>query len=272
MKRLLIVGYGAASYVMFVVAFLYAIGFIGKFGVPRTLDHGVTAPVGEAVVVNLVLLSVFALQHSVMARPAFKRWWTRLVAPSVERSTYVLLSSLVLFLLFWQWRTMPAVVWDVDSSAARLVLWALFWLGWAIMLASTFMINHLDLFGLRQVYLAWREKPYDDIEFRSVLLYRLIRHPLLLGFIIAFWAIPTMTAGHLLFAAMSTAYILVAVRLEERDLVAMLGDQYRAYRKRVPMLVPWRVSWASPPRVDMGPDRSLGDGGERNVDREIVVD
>ena len=151
---------------------------------------------------------------------------------AVERSTYVLLSSLVLFLLFWQWRTMPAVVWDVDLLPARLVLWPLFGLGWAIMFASTFMINHLDLFGLRQVYLAWREKPYDDIEFRSVLLYRLIRHPLLLGFIIAFWAIPTMTAGHLLFAAMSTAYILVAVRLEERDLVVMLGDQYRAYRKR----------------------------------------
>ena len=158
----------------------------------------------------------------------------------MERSTYVLLSSLALFLLYWQWRTMPAVVWDVDSSIGRVVLWTLFWLGWATVLASTFMINHFDLFGLRQVYLAWRGKPYSNIAFRTVLLYRLIRHPIMAGFIIAFWATPTMTAGHLLFAAVTTAYILVAVQLEEHDLVAALGDQYGAYRRRVPMLVPWR--------------------------------
>jgi protein-S-isoprenylcysteine O-methyltransferase Ste14 len=240
MKRLLIVGYGAACYVLFLAAFLYAIGFVGDFVVPRTVSVGLAAPLGEALVVNLVLLSVFAVQHSVMARPAFKRWWTRFVAPTVERSTYVLLSSLALFLLYWQWRSMPEIVWDVDFAIGRAVLWVLFWLGWVTVLASTFMINHFDLFGLRHVYLAWRNKPYTDLQFRTVLLYRLIRHPLMAGFIIAFWAAPTMTAGRLLFAAVTTAYILVAIQLEEHDLVAMLGEQYRAYRRRVPMLVPWR--------------------------------
>lgn len=238
MKRLLTFGYGAASYLLFVVAFLYAIGFVGGFVVPRTVDAGITAPVGEAVVVNLLLLSVFALQHSVMARPAFKRWWTRIIPQTIERSTYVLLSSLALFLLYWQWRTLPAVLWEVESVAGRLILWALFWLGWATVFASTFMINHFDLFGLRQVWLNWRGKPYSDIDFRIVLLYRVLRHPLMLGFIVAFWAAPTMTAGHLLFAGVSTAYILVAIQLEERDLVAALGDRYLDYRHRVPMLVP----------------------------------
>ncbi len=240
MKRLFILGFGAFSYATFVVAFLYAIGFVGNLVVPRTVDNGIAAPTGEAVIVNVVLLTVFALQHSVMARPAFKRRWTRIVAPAIERSTYVLLSSLALLLLYWQWRTLPAVVWEVNSAAGRFGLWALFWLGWAVVFASTFMISHFDLFGLRQVFLAWRGKPYSDIEFRTVLLYRLIRHPIMLGFIIAFWATPTMTAGHLLFAGVSTAYILAAVQLEERDLVASLGEQYRAYRKRVPMLTPWR--------------------------------
>jgi methanethiol S-methyltransferase len=239
MKRPLTVGYGAASYVLFLAAFLYAIGFVGNFVVPRTVDAGVAAPIGEAVTVNVLLLGVFAVQHSVMARPAFKRWWTRFVPSAIERSTYVLLSSLMLFLLYWQCRTMPAVIWDVESSTGRLILWVLFWLGWAIVLTSTFMINHFDLFGLRQVYLAWRERPYSDIGFRTPMLYRWVRHPLMLGFIIAFWATPTMTAGHLLFAGATTAYILIAVQLEERDLVAALGDQYRAYRRRVPMLVPW---------------------------------
>ncbi len=240
MKRLLILGFGALSYATFVVAFLYAIGFVGNLVVPRTVDNGIAAPTGEAVIVDLVLLTVFALQHSVMARPAFKRWWTRIVAPAVERSIYVLLTSLALLLLYWQWRTLPAVVWEVNSATGRIVLWALFWLGWTIVFASTFMISHFDLFGLRQVFMAWRGKPYRDIGFRTVLLYRMIRHPIMLGFIIAFWAAATMTAGHLLFAAVTTAYILVAVRLEERDLVASLGERYLAYRKRVPMLIPWR--------------------------------
>jgi protein-S-isoprenylcysteine O-methyltransferase Ste14 len=240
--------------VIFLAAFLYAIGFVGNLVVPRSIDAGVAAPVGEAVVVNVLLLGLFAVQHSVMARPAFKRWWTRIVPGSVERSTYVLLSSLVLFLLFWQWRTMPALVWDVTSPAGRVGLWALCGLGWATVLASTFMVNHFDLFGLRQVFLAWRGKPYSDIGFRSPLLYRLVRHPIMVGFIIAFWATPTMTAGHLLFAAVTTAYILIALQLEERDLVAALGDQYRDYRRRVPMLVPWprRRRGGTAPTIEHG--------------------
>lgn len=239
MKRVLTVGYGAACYVVFLAAFLYAIGFVGNFVVPRTVDAGVAAPIGQAVVINVALLGLFGVQHSVMARPAFKRWWTRFVPASVERSTYVLLASLVLFVLYWQWRTMPTVIWDVSSSAGRVVLWALFWLGWATVLTSTFMINHFDLFGLRQVYLAGRGRPYTGLDFRTLLLYRLVRHPIMLGFIVAFWAIPRMTAGHLLFAAVTTAYILVAIQLEEHDLVAALGDQYREYRRHVRMLLPW---------------------------------
>jgi protein-S-isoprenylcysteine O-methyltransferase Ste14 len=238
MKRYLIIGYGAASYVVFVAAFLYAIGFVGNIVVPRSVDHGLPAPIGQALLVDVLLLGAFAVQHSVMARPAFKRWWTPFVPPSVERSTYVWLSSAVLLLLYWQWRTMPAVIWDVRQPAGHMVLWAVFWLGWAIVFASTFMINHFDLFGLRQVYLAWRGKPYSELAFRTHLLYRLVRHPLMLGFVVAFWAAPTMTAGHLLFAIATTAYILIALQLEERDLMATLGNQYRDYRRDVPMLVP----------------------------------
>ncbi|MGH3967003.1 MAG: methanethiol S-methyltransferase [Mycobacterium sp.] len=236
-KSLAIV-YGAVCYLMFLVAFLYAVGFVGDIVVPRTVDHAITAPIGQAIVVDVLLLGLFAVQHSVMARPAFKRWWTRLVPQPIERSTYVLASNLVLFLLYWQWRTMPAEVWHVNAPAGRLALWVLFWLGWAIALVSTFLISHVDLFGLRQVYSFWRGKPLRDITFRSPLLYRVVRHPLMVGFIIAFWAAPTMTVGRLLFAAASTAYIGVAVQLEERNLVDALGDEYRDYRAEVPMLVP----------------------------------
>ncbi|WP_204081110.1 methanethiol S-methyltransferase [Mycobacterium riyadhense] len=238
MKRYLTIGYGAASYLLFVVAFVYAVGFVGDIVVPRSVDHGIAAPMGQAVVVNMLLLGLFAVQHSAMARPAFKRWWTRFVLQPIERSTYVLLASAVLLLLYWQWRTMPALIWDVRQPAARVVLWSLFWLGWAIVFASTFMINHFDLFGLRQVYLAWRGQPYTELGFHTHLLYRLVRHPIMLGFIVAFWAAPTMTAGHLLFAIATTAYILIALQLEEHDLVAALGNQYRDYRREVPMLVP----------------------------------
>lgn len=238
MNRLFAVAYGALSYLVFLAAFLYAIGFVGNIAVPRSIDRGVAAPPGQAVVVNALLLGVFAIQHSVMARAAFKRWWTRFVPQPAERSTYVLLASLALFLLYWQWRTIPGVIWKVTSSAQRQGLWALFWLGWVIVLSATFMINHFDLFGLRQVYLAWCGKPYTYIGFRKPLLYRLVRHPIMLGFVIAFWATPTMTAGHLLFAIGTTGYILLAVQLEERDLVAALGDQYHEYRRAVPMLLP----------------------------------
>jgi methanethiol S-methyltransferase len=196
------------------------------------------------VLINVLLLAAFGVQHSVMARPAFKAWWTRFVPSTIERSTYVWLSSAVLVLLYWQWRTMPAVIWDVWQPAGRTALWALFWLGWAIALAATFMVSHFDLFGLRQVYLAWRGKPYTHIGFHARLLYRLVRHPLMLGFLIAFWAAPTLTAGHLLFSVAMTGYILIATQLEERDLVAALGDEYRDYRREVPRLVPLR----RPPR------------------------
>jgi protein-S-isoprenylcysteine O-methyltransferase Ste14 len=238
MKRYFTIVYGGAAYALFLVVFLYLVGFVGGFVVPRNVDHGIAAPIGQAVAVNVALLALFGAQHSVMARPGFKRWWTRFVPDAIERSTYVWLSNAVLLLLYWQWRTMPAVIWHVGLPAGRLALWALFGLGWVIALAATFMINHFDLFGLRQVYLAWREKPYTDLDFRTRMLYRLVRHPLMLGFVIAFWAAPTMTAGHLLFAFGMTGYILTAIQLEERDLVAALGEKYRDYRRDVPMLLP----------------------------------
>lgn len=238
MKRFLTLGYGAVCYVAFLVAFLYAVGFVGAIVVPRSVDRGIAAPAPQALAVDLLLLGLFAVQHSVMARPGFKRWWTRIVPHSIERSTYVLLASAALLLLYWQWRTIPAVIWDVRSPAARFAVWTLFGLGWATVFASSFMVNHFDLFGLRQVYLVWRGKPYSDIGFRIKFLYRLVRHPLMLGFLIGFWAAPTMTAGHLLFAIATTGYILIAVQLEERDLVAALGDQYRDYRRRVPAFLP----------------------------------
>lgn len=248
------IGYGVVSYLSFLAAFGYAIGFVGNVGVPRSVDHAIAAPVGQAVVVDALLLALFAVQHSVMARPAFKHWWTRIVPQQVERSTYVLIASATLGLLYWQWRPLPAQVWDVTIPAARLGLWALFWVGWATVIATTFMISHLELFGLRQVFLAWRGKPHSETGFRAPLLYRVVRHPMMLGFVIAFWAAPTMTAGHLLFAVATTGYILIAVQLEERDLGAALGPEYRDYRRRVPMLLPrpvgsrrraWRISQAS---------------------------
>ncbi|MBP1819369.1 isoprenylcysteine carboxylmethyltransferase family protein [Mycobacterium sp. OAE908] len=237
MNRYLAITYGAISYALFLVVFVYAIGFIGGL-TPRSVDNAISAPVGQAITIDVALLTLFAVQHSVMARPAFKRWWTRYVPQPVERSTYVLLASLVLALLLWQWRELPAVAWAVNSQPVRLVIWALFWLGWAIVLASTFMINHFELFGLRQVFAVWRSRPQAQTGFRTTLFYRVVRHPLNLGFIVAFWAAPTMTAGHLLFACVTTAWILVAMQLEERDLTATLGARYDAYRQTVPMLVP----------------------------------
>lgn len=238
MNRSLALGYGVICYLVFLAVFLYLIGFVGGLVVPRSVDHGVNASMTGALVVNAALLGLFAVQHSVMARPSFKRWWTRFVPRPIERSTYVLIASLVLALMFWQWRTVPGVVWDVSWRPGRTVLWALFGIGWVTVLFSTFLISHVDLFGLRQVYLAWRDRPYTNLRFRTSMLYRAVRHPLMLGFLVAFWAIPTMTAGHLMFAAATTAYILIAIRLEERDLSAELGEQYREYRTRVPMLIP----------------------------------
>lgn len=238
MTRLLTLGYGVVCYLVFLAVFLYSVGFVGDLVVPRTVDYGITAPLTGALVVDIALLGLFAVQHSVMARPSFKTWWTRFVSPTVERSTYVLVASLVLALLFWQWRTIPAMVWNVTWEPGRIALWALFAAGWAIVLVSTFLINHFDLFGLRQVYLAWRGTPYTRLGFSTSMLYRAVRHPIMLGFIIAFWATPTMTVGHLLFAVATTGYILLAIQLEERDLAAELGQQYRDYRTHVPMLIP----------------------------------
>lgn len=238
-NRILAVGYGVASYLVFLVAFCYAIGFVGDVVVPRTVDHGIDgAPPAVALLINTLLLGLFAVQHSVMARPAFKKWWTRFVPPAIERSTYVLLASLVLLLMYWQWRTMPAAIWQIDQPALRVLLWALFAAGWATVLAATFMINHFELFGLSQVFADWRGSPRRETGFQATLLYRLVRHPLMLGFLVAFWATPVMTAGHLLFSIGTTAYILIALQLEERDLIAELGDSYRVYRRSVPMLVP----------------------------------
>jgi len=238
MTRLLTLAYGVVCYLAFLAVFVYSIGFVGDIVVPRSVDEGPSASTISALAVNVLLLGLFAVQHSVMARPAFKRWWTRFVPAAVERSTYVLVASAVLALLFWQWRPVPAVVWDVSWQPGRVLLWTLFWLGWATVLVSTFLINHFDLFGLRQVYLAWRGRTYTALRFRTSMLYRAVRHPLMLGFLVAFWATPTMTAGHLLFAAATTVYILLALQLEERDLTADLGEQYRDYRSRVPMLIP----------------------------------
>ena len=237
MNRYFAIIYGVISYALFLVVFVYAIGFVGGL-TPRSVDDAIAAPVGQAVAIDVLLLTLFAVQHSVMARPGFKRWWTRYVAAPIERSTYVLLASSVLALLLWQWRQLPAIVWHVSWPPARLGIWALFWLGWAIVLASTFMINHFELFGLRQVFAVWRARPQAETGFRTTLLYRMVRHPLNLGFLVAFWAAPTMTAGRLLFAGVTTAWILVAMQLEERDLVAALGARYEAYRASTPMLMP----------------------------------
>jgi protein-S-isoprenylcysteine O-methyltransferase Ste14 len=240
MSRLLALLYGSAAYAVFLATFLYAIAFVAGIGVPKHIDNGVAAPFLVALGIDLALLSLFAVQHSGMARPAFKRWWTRFVPAPIERSTFVLASSLVLILLFWQWRPLPQLIWNVDDGIARAVLYGLSALGWLLVLTGTFLINHFDLFGLRQVWFYARKRQAIDEPFVTRAFYRIVRHPLMLGFLIAFWATPTMSAGHLLFALVTTGYILVAVKfLEERDLVAQYGDTYRDYQRRVPMLLPW---------------------------------
>ena len=239
--RLAILLYAIVSYGVFTVSFLYALGFVGNYVVPKSIDKSIdvggATNLSEAIVVNLLLMSLFAIQHSVMARPSFKRWMAKFLPMACQRSTYVLLSSLILLLLFWQWRPIPTPVWQTSGIAAWL-LTGIHWLGWLIAFASTHMIDHFDLFGLRQAFVAFRGTEITGQSFRTPLLYRIVRHPLMLGFLLAFWATPEMTVGHLLFAIANTAYILVGLQFEERDLIAEFGATYQEYRRRVPMLLP----------------------------------
>jgi protein-S-isoprenylcysteine O-methyltransferase Ste14 len=237
-KRWLIFLYGVVSYAIFFATFLYAIGFVGNLWVPKSMDSAPSMPFGMALLIDAGLLGLFAIQHSVMARPAFKRWWTRIIPQEAERSTYTLLSSVALIVMFALWQPLGGVVWQVESPVGRALLYVGYAFGWGLVLVSTFLINHFDLFGLRQVWLQLRRKPYTSLPFKTPVLYRYVRHPLYVGWFFAFWSTPTMTLTHLVFAIATTAYILIAIQLEERDLVAE-HPEYAQYRKRVPMLVPF---------------------------------
>jgi methanethiol S-methyltransferase len=239
MGKLIAFLYGLVAYLAFFVVILYSIGFVTGLGVPKTIDSGPVGPPLQAIVVNLLLMSLFAIQHSVMARPQFKKWWTQFVPASVERSTYVLFANVALALLLWRWRPIPTVIWQIDNPQIAAVLLGLSLLGWVLVFSSTFLINHFELFGLHQVINNLTGTPMPTTRFRAPLLYKMVRHPIYLGFIIAFWITPVMTAGHLLFAAVTTAYIFVGIALEEHDLIAVFGDEYRRYRQRVAMIVPF---------------------------------
>lgn len=238
LKRTGVLLYGVISYAIFFATFLYAIGFVGNLLVPKSIDSAPLLPLASAIGVNILLLGVFALQHSIMARPAFKKWWTRHVPRAMERSTYVLFSSLALIAMFVFWQPMGGVIWEVQHPLGQAILYGLFALGWLLVLLATFLINHFDLFGLRQVWLFFRGRDYTPLSFGTPWLYKYIRHPLYLGWFFAFWATPTMTVAHLLFAIMTTLYILLAIQLEEKDLIAEHGKRYIDYRKQVPMIIP----------------------------------
>jgi methanethiol S-methyltransferase len=247
MKKFLALVYGVGVYAFFFATFLYAIGFVGDLFVPRNIDNGLTSGRTEAIIIDLLLLGLFAIQHSVMARMGFKRLMTKLIAWHVERSTYVLAATVCLALLMWQWRAMPDVIWQVQNPNGVLALRAVYLLGWFGLLISTFLINHFDLFGLHQVYSYFRGEPLKPIPFKTPALYKMVRHPIYLCFLISFWAAPTMTAGHLLFSVMTTGYIFVGIYFEERDLVHHYGEQYRMYSQMVPMIIPWFLRRRSEP-------------------------
>ena len=246
MKRLAAFAYGVVCYGVFFATFLYAIAFLGNFGITNSMDAAPTGSVTAAVLINLGLLVVFALQHSVMARPAFKRVWTKIVPKPVERSTYVLASSLALILLFWLWQPIGGFIWDVQNPTAQAIVYGIYGFGWGLLLLSTFLIDHFDLFGLRQVYLHLRGREYEEPKFRTPWLYKLVRHPIYVSWLIIFWATPVMTVAHLIFAVVTTVYILVAIQLEERDLVNIHGKTYERYREEVPALVPFTKGRATP--------------------------
>ena len=251
--RILFFTYGCAAYLLFLATFLYAIAFIGGFGVPVILDGPATTPFATALMINAGLLAVFAVQHSVMARPWFKRWWTQAVPWAIERSTYVLFASLALDLLFWQWRPLGGVVWNIEQPMLRAIVWTVFAFGWLQVLVMTFLIDHFDLFGLRQVWLHLRGKQYTRVRFATPAPYRVIRHPLYLGFMIAFWAAPTMSVTRLVFAVATTAYMLIAIQFEEHDLVHEHGASYEQYRRTVPMIIPGTRSRTEPSEISATP-------------------
>jgi len=254
MARIMTLLYGAMVYLFFLVTFLYTIGFVEGIPGIKAIDNGPTDGVWTSLTVDVLLLGVFAVQHSVMARRGFKRWWTGFIPPAVERSTYVLAASLAVALLLWQWRPIPSIVWAVDNPSGWILLYLISALGWVTLLTSTFLINHFELFGLQQVFNYWRGARVEPAAFKTPALYKYVRHPLYLGFILAFWATPRMTQGHLLFAAATTAYIFVGIFFEERDLIAHFGDEYRRYRQRVPMILPFRHQGTN----SRGPQRRPG--------------
>jgi protein-S-isoprenylcysteine O-methyltransferase Ste14 len=238
MGRIIVFIYGVVAYAVFFGTFLHALGFVGNVFANKSIDSGVEGPFGKALLINIVLLGLFAIPHSIMARPGVKKWWAKSLPGPVERSTYVLGASLLLELLILQWRPMPGVVWNIENAVGQTIIHALFWGGWLLVFLSTFMIDHFELFGLRQAYLYLRGREIEPTEFKTPSLYKYVRHPLNAGWLIAFWATPRMTVGHLVFAIATTAYILIAIRLEERDLVGVFGKTYEDYQQRVPMLLP----------------------------------
>lgn len=240
MKKSMIFIYGILAYVIFLITFLYAIGFVGNMVVPKAIDSGTELALLPSIVINVILLTVFALQHSIMARPAFKKWFTTIISPAMERSTYILLSSLALLLIYWQWQPITTIVWETHNKISVTLMTGIFFLGWTIVLLSTFMINHFELFGLAQIFNNLKNRQTPNPKFQTNFLYKIVRHPIMLGFLIAFWATPRMTVGHLLFTIITTLYILIAVKyLEEKDLKKAIGEKYETYQKEVPMLIPF---------------------------------